>query len=209
MHKTTLAALILFFSASCQLARANPPSEPAAPVHERAMTQLGQTFHEATDHATELVRSALQSLGVPYRLGGTSAQTGFDCSGFVHATFEQALGLVLPRRAAEQAAATHRIARDELMPGDLVFFNTLRRAYSHVGIYLGDGQFIHAPRTGARVRIESMNTRYWRARFNGARRAMPADTPAVAAGTPGAGATLIPAGEQPVASPAFTASLDL
>lgn len=189
MHKKTIAALILF-GASCQLALANPPAEPAAPAHERAMTQLGQTFHQATDHANELVLNALQSIGVPYRLGGTSAETGFDCSGFVRATFEQALGLVLPRRAAEQAAATRKIKRTELMPGDLVFFNTLRRAYSHVGIYLGEGRFIHAPRTGAKVRIESMDTRYWSARFNGARRAVPAGSSTAAAGMPRVGATL-------------------
>lgn len=152
-----------------------------APAHASAAPQLGQAIHQATDHAHELVRNAMQFLGVPYRRGGNSADTGFDCSGFVRTTFEQALGLLLPRRAVEQAAATDKIGKEELRPGDLVFFNTLRRAYSHVGIYLGDGQFIHAPRRGATVRIESMNTRYWKARFNGARRALHARVPALLA----------------------------
>jgi cell wall-associated NlpC family hydrolase len=109
-------------------------------------------------------------LGVPYKRGGSNASEGFDCSGFVRSMFEQSIGLVLPRRAEEQAKATVIIARDELRPGDLVFFNTMRRAFSHVGIYLGDGKFIHAPRTGARVRVEDMRQAYWTQRFNGARR---------------------------------------
>jgi hypothetical protein len=100
------------------------------------------------------------------------AETGFDCSGFVRATYEQAMGLMLPRRAEEQAAAAHKIDKTELQPGDLVFFNTLRRAYSHVGIYLGEGKFIHSPRSGARVRVESMDQSYWKKRFNGARRVL-------------------------------------
>ena len=88
-------------------------------------------------------------------------------------TYEQAMGLILPRRAAEQAAATQTINKADLQPGDLVFFNTLRRAYSHVGIYLGDNQFVHAPRSGGRVRIEDLRDGYWMKRFNGARRINP------------------------------------
>jgi cell wall-associated NlpC family hydrolase len=76
----------------------------------------------------------------------------------------------LPRRAEEQAKATQVIDREELKPGDLVFFNTMRRAFSHVGIYVGDGQFIHAPRAGKSVKVEDMRSAYWQKRFNGARR---------------------------------------
>lgn len=119
---------------------------------------------------SELVVSAMGFLGVPYRRGGSSAETGFDCSGFVKAMYEQTLGLVLPRRANEQAAATRKIDRQELQPGDLVFFNTLRRAFSHVGIYVGDGKFIHSPKPGAQVRVEDMGVPYWSKRFDGARR---------------------------------------
>ena len=112
-------------------------------------------------------------LGVPYRRGGNTAETGFDCSGFVRAMYGQTIGLILPRRANEQAAATQTIDREDLQPGDLVFFNTLRRAFSHVGIYVGEGKFIHAPKPGAEVRVESMGGRYWQTRFDGARRVSP------------------------------------
>ena len=95
-------------------------------------------------------------LGVPYRRGGNTAETGFDCSGFVRAMYEQTVGLVLPRRANEQAAATEKIDKNDLQPGDLVFFNTMKRAFSHVGIYVGEGKFIHSPKPGAQVRVEDM-----------------------------------------------------
>jgi cell wall-associated NlpC family hydrolase len=86
--------------------------------------------------------------------------------------FEESVGKVLPRRSDEQAAATQPIERTELKPGDLVFFNTMRRAFSHVGIYVGDGKFIHSPRAGATVRVEDMRKSYWETRFNGARRVL-------------------------------------
>ncbi len=125
------------------------------------------------DGATEMVLSAMNFLGVRYVRGGTSAEQGFDCSGFTRYVFEHSLGLVLPRRADEQAKISSllQVKRDELKPGDLVFFNTMRRAFSHVGIYVGEGKFIHAPRAGAEVRIEDMRASYWAKRFNGARRA--------------------------------------
>ena len=109
-------------------------------------------------------------LGVPYRRGGNSAESGFDCSGFVKAIYEQTIGLVLPRSAAQQAAATQTIDKSELRPGDLVFFNTMRRAFSHVGIYVGNGKFIHSPKPGAEVRVEDMGLAYWARRYDGARR---------------------------------------
>lgn len=120
--------------------------------------------------ASQLVGYAMGFLGVPYKRGGSSFETGFDCSGFVRTMYEQSMGLVLPRRAAEQAQATQIISMKDLKPGDLVFFNTLRRAFSHVGIYIGDGKFIHSPRSGSEVRVEDMNQTYWQQRFNGARR---------------------------------------
>ena len=125
------------------------------------------------DRAAELVVAAMNYLGVRYVRGGNGFEEGFDCSGFTRHVFANSLGLALPRRAEEQAHASSlaMIQRDELKPGDLVFFNTLRRTFSHVGIYIGEGRFIHAPRSGAEVRIEDMRTRYWSQRFDGARRA--------------------------------------
>lgn len=120
--------------------------------------------------AGEIVVSAMGFLGLPYKRGGNSFDTGFDCSGFVKALYAQTLGKVLPRTSAEQAAQTTTITKEELQPGDLVFFNTMRRAFSHVGIYVGEGKFIHSPKPGAQVRIENMQTSYWDKRYDGARR---------------------------------------
>lgn len=136
------------------------------------LTQRGliERLDDVREKASQLVVHAMGFLGVPYKRGGDSFETGFDCSGFVRAIYEQSAGLLLPRRAAEQAEATQVIAKDDLRPGDLVFFNTMRHAFSHVGIYIGDGKFIHSPRSGAAVRVEDMNKSYWAQRFNGARR---------------------------------------
>ncbi len=125
------------------------------------------------DTASDLVMQAMNFLGVPYRRGGSSEETGFDCSGFTRHIFENSIGLALPRRADEQAhaAGLASIPRQELKPGDLVFFNTMKRTFSHVGIYVGDDKFIHAPRVGGEVRIEDMRESYWARRFTGARRA--------------------------------------
>ena len=128
---------------------------------------------QVRDSASDLVMQAMNFLGVPYRRGGNSVDEGFDCSGFTRHVFENSLGLVLPRRSDQQAqsAGLLNVKREELKPGDLVFFNTMRRAFSHVGIYVGEGKFIHAPRTGGEVRVEDMRQSYWSKRFNGARRA--------------------------------------
>lgn len=128
-----------------------------------------QAVH-VVDNTSALVSTAMGFLGVRYQRGGNSAETGFDCSGFVRAIYQKTAGLVLPRRAKDQAASTEVIDKRDLQPGDLVFFNTMRRAFSHVGVYLGDGKFIHSPRTGEEVRVESLQTSYWKQRFNGARR---------------------------------------
>jgi cell wall-associated NlpC family hydrolase len=150
-----------------------PPDELESLLAERGLvaqiTQMGQTVG---NQASDLVVNAMGYLGVPYKRGGNNS-AGFDCSGFVRAMYENTLGLVLPHNAKAQAAATEKIDRSELQPGDLVFYNTLRKAFSHVGIYIGEGKFIHSPRSGGQVRIENMNDAYWVKRFNGARRVNP------------------------------------
>ncbi len=133
----------------------------------QTVTQVGLSV---TSQATDLVGNALAVLGAPYRRGGMSVDTGFDCSGFVKTMYQQTIGLILPRKAEQQAAATEQIERDELRPGDLVFFNTMRRAFSHVGIYIGEGQFVHSPKPGAQVRVDNMAQSYWSRKFDGARR---------------------------------------
>lgn len=145
-------------------------------LHDKGLTPrdapAAEVVRQVRDAASELVLSAMNFLGVPYRRGGNTADEGFDCSGFTRHIFENSLGLVLPRRADDQASAPGvlPIRREELKPGDLVFFNTLRRTFSHVGIYVGDGKFIHAPRPGGAVRIEDLRVAYWSHRFTGARR---------------------------------------
>ena len=141
-----------------------------------------QLMDQVRGVASDLVVSAMQFLGVPYKRGGTTVN-GFDCSGFTRHVFENSLGLILPRRSRDQAQSPSLLAirKDELRPGDLVFFNTMRSAFSHVGIYVGDGKFIHAPRTGSKVRVEDMREAYWTKRFNGARRAPGAVNPETAA----------------------------
>jgi cell wall-associated NlpC family hydrolase len=119
---------------------------------------------------------ALVNVGARYRYGGSSPETGFDCSGLVTHVYERAWGLTLPRRTDEQRHVGHPVKRKDLQPGDLVFYNTRKRPYSHVGIYIGDGNFVHAPRPGYRVRVENIDSPYWRARFNGARRLDPPTT---------------------------------
>lgn len=150
--------------------------------------RLQQVRASVADRASELVVNAMGFLGVPYRRGGNGVDSGgFDCSGFVKAMYEQTLGLILPRRANEQAAATQTIDKQDLQPGDLVFFNTMRHAFSHVGIYVGDGKFIHSPKPGAEVRVEDMSIKYWAQRFDGARRVLApgrSDTAAQAPVTP-------------------------
>ena len=133
------------------------------------LSQISYISKTVGHQASDLVVNAMGFLGVPYQRGGTNIN-GFDCSGFVRAMYENTLGLVLPHNAKAQAAATQKIDQAELQPGDLVFFNTLRKAFSHVGIYVGEGKFIHSPRSGGEVRIENMSDNYWRNRFNGARR---------------------------------------
>lgn len=161
------------------------PATPEDDLHrfmaeKGVLSRLETVGERITDTTSELVVTAMGFLGVPYRRGGNSAETGFDCSGFVKAMYEQTVGLALPRKADQQAAATQVIDKQDLRPGDLVFFNTLRRAFSHVGIYVGDGKFIHSPRPGAEVRLESMNGRYWQRRFDGARRVLVAQPSAAA-----------------------------
>ncbi len=182
MLKRTLACTLLM--TGCTLAAAAPDDPLDQLINQQGwdqtlaekLQQVRQTFAQTatvvSERTSNLIVTALGFLGVPYRYGGNTAENGFDCSGFVRAMYEQTAGLMLPRRSDEQAAATQAIDPSELAPGDLVFFNTTRRAFSHVGIYMGDGKFIHAPRTGAVVRVENMSGSYWQTRFDGARRVL-------------------------------------
>ena len=173
-----VALCLAFFCGVCT-AQTSPANDELGKfiADKGLLNRISEAGNQMQNQASELVVGAMAFLGAPYRRGGNSADSGFDCSGFVKAIYEQSIGLVLPRSAAQQAAATQTIDKSELRPGDLVFFNTMRRAFSHVGIYVGNGKFIHSPKPGAEVRVEDMGLAYWTRRYDGARRVQPGSTP--------------------------------
>jgi len=140
----------------------SPPAalEPPAPPPPRA-------------ERSEALLQALLAIGIDYSPGGRSPATGFDCSGLVAYVYREAWGIRLPATTAAQSRAGVPVSLAELQAGDLVFYDTQRRPNSHVGIYLGDGKFVHAPKSGAQVRVESLQSSYWATRFDGARRIEP------------------------------------
>jgi len=174
-----IAACLLLASS---LIFAAPEDEQATAIKRApelaSLMQLGDQMKTSVGEKTnKMLGQAMTLLGVPYKRGGSTAETGFDCSGFVRHMYETSIGRLLPRRAEEQAIATDKIDRSELNPGDLVFFNTMRRTFSHVGIYLGDGKFIHAPSAGKAVRVDDLRAAYWTKRFTGARRVQDTTVP--------------------------------
>ncbi|MAF05370.1 C40 family peptidase [Herbaspirillum huttiense] len=162
------------YSADLSLAAQDlPPPQATSPQAQLLISKTNLAIarlQDITNRASELATQALAMLGINYRYGGNSPDTGLDCSGLVRYVFKEAWGTDLPRTSLEISRVGEKIGSDNLQPGDLVFYNTLRRGFSHVGIYLGDGKFIHSPSAGGQVRIESMDESYWKKRFNGARR---------------------------------------
>lgn len=144
---------------------------PAHAGDKRSFTSVAsETAGKMWSGAQDVTVYALGLIGVKYKFGGNDPESGLDCSGLVRYVFQEVTGVTLPRTSKEMSGLGARVSLNDLMPGDLVFFNTRRFANSHVGIYLGDNRFIHAPRTGGRVRVEDMTQRYWSKRFDGARR---------------------------------------
>ena len=142
----------------------------AADITEQPVNAAKSTFQNFSSRASELALNALGLIGIRYKFGGNTPENGLDCSGMVRYVFMQAWGTKLPRTAEEISRVGETVDSTNLQPGDLVFYNTLRRGFSHVGIYLGDNKFIHSPSSGGQVRIESMELGYWKSRFSGARR---------------------------------------
>src|SRR6202165_1224928 len=172
-----LAGCLLF----APLAAAGPPL-PERGRASQAPAVPANVWHGAQD----LAIYALGLIGVDYKFGGTSPERGLDCSGLVRYVFQQVTGGMLPRTSQEISRLGQKIPVAELMPGDLVFFNTRRLQFSHVGIYLGEDRFIHAPRQGGAVEIVTTFKDYWQKSFDGARRlggALPALIPSAHAGT--------------------------
>ncbi|MDR0234577.1 MAG: C40 family peptidase [Zoogloeaceae bacterium] len=180
MSKSRMSRGSLFFTVFLALFSVSPFGMDSAKA-ERAKTE--HASHEAraslfarySDTAQDVLLKGLSFVGIRYRMGSSQPENGLDCSGFVQFVYREATGLILPRTARAQAEHGEEIDAADLKPGDLVFFNTMRRTFSHVGIYLGDHYFLHAPSSGGAVRLDSMVNRYWQARYDGARRLLQTD----------------------------------
>src|ERR1700739_1427996 len=152
--------------------QATPAAAPA-PTEGGAKAFLSGMAGKAGD----VVVGALNMIGVRYRWGGNTPDSGLDCSGFVRYVFQDTLGMALPRRAEEMSRVGEKVRMSELKPGDLVFFNTMRRTFSHVGIYIGDNKFVHSPSTGSTIRVDDLDSGYWEKRLAGALSIEPSSTP--------------------------------
>ncbi|VVD97782.1 Murein DD-endopeptidase MepH [Pandoraea communis] len=157
-------------NATANAATAGMSDVPQAAVEESRVQRAQKLLSNVTDKASDVVLGALNYIGVRYKYGGNTPDSGLDCSGFVRYVFQDTLNFMLPRRSEEMSQVGERIAKTDLKPGDLVFFNTMRRSFSHVGIYIGGDKFVHAPATGGKIRVEDLRESYWSARYNGARR---------------------------------------
>jgi cell wall-associated NlpC family hydrolase len=179
-------ALGLAVSASAFAADATAPETAAstnsaadAVVPKESMFQAGRAYisrvsdrlaDTVTGKSEELINRAMEVIGVRYRWDAELPQSGLDGSSFVGYVFKDKLGFLLPRKSTQMSRVGKPIGRDELQPGDLVFFNTMRLTFSHVGIYVGDNKFIHSPSKGTSVRVDDLGSMYWDKRFDGARR---------------------------------------
>jgi cell wall-associated NlpC family hydrolase len=155
------------------------PAEVSVETPKQSMFQAGKSyFFRASDRlvdsvtgkSDELINRAMEVIGVRYRWDTELPQSGLDGSSFVGYVFKDKLGFLLPRKSTQMSRVGKPITREELQPGDLVFFNTMRLTFSHVGIYVGDNKFIHSPSKGTSVRVDDLGSLYWDKRFDGARR---------------------------------------
>jgi cell wall-associated NlpC family hydrolase len=168
---TTFIVTTILMLGTVSCATAKPLSgEDDMPTDNQAAATSDLNSEAWSVRAREVLVNALSLSGIRYKYGGNSPEVGFDCSGFVRYVFKQATSLTLPRTALAMSQLGTTVPKNELQPGDLVFFNTLKSTFSHVGIYLGNNRFIHSPRSGSVVRVENMDTDYWAKRFNGGTR---------------------------------------
>jgi cell wall-associated NlpC family hydrolase len=172
----------LFFSVNPVLAADSVPESSkdiSAEAPKESMFQVGKSYFfrvsdrladSVTTKSDELINRAMEVIGVRYRWDTELPQSGLDGSSFVGYVFKDKLGFLLPRKSTQMSRVGKPVNRDELQPGDLVFFNTMRLTFSHVGIYVGDNKFIHSPSKGTNVRVDDLGSLYWDKRFDGARR---------------------------------------
>ncbi|MEO8102466.1 MAG: C40 family peptidase [Betaproteobacteria bacterium] len=175
--KTILLSILLLISAPGVALSGNdlPRDRDNPPARTDATDPVADLPDGRTARVSELLIQAVSLVGVKYRRGGDSLDDGFDCSGFVRHVFAESLSLSLPRSAFAMSKLGNPVDARELLPGDLLFYNTQKRRNSHVALYVGEGRFVHAPSRGKRVEIVAMSDAYWTRRFNGARRLVEAD----------------------------------
>ena len=166
---------------STSVMASDPPAEASAEtaVPKESMFQAGKSYiarvsdrlaDTVSGKSEELINRAMEVIGVRYRWDAELPQSGLDGSSFVGYVFKDKLGFLLQRKSTQMSQVGKPISREELQPGDLVFFNTMRLTFSHVGIYVGDNKFIHSPSKGTNVRVDDLGSLYWDKRFDGARR---------------------------------------
>ena len=173
-------AIAMGLLVSLSVYAADTPSDASTEsVPKESMFQAGRSYiarvsdrfvDSVSGKSEELIDRAMEVIGVRYRWDAELPQSGLDGSSFVGYVFKDKLGFLLPRKSTQMSRVGKPINRDELQPGDLVFFNTMRLTFSHVGIYVGDNKFIHSPSKGTTVRVDDLGSLYWDKRFDGARR---------------------------------------
>ena len=153
--------------------KTNPTDNSSVATHSENTnnntSNSGTISKQNQDAIGNMLLQSVSLMGIAYKWGGNTPNTGMDCSGFVRYVFQKSLGINLPRTAAEMAKVGKRISPDQLQPGDLIFFNTRRGSNTHIGIYLGGNKFIQSPRTGENIQISDLSG-YWMQHFNGAKR---------------------------------------
>lgn len=169
--------MLAMLAALAMAAPAQSVEPAAAPAATSESISPLARLHNFTHRASDLAVSAIGMIGIRYQRGGTDPENGLDCSGLVRYVFKESWNKEMPRTSREMSQIGKKVDQKDLQPGDLVFYNTVRRGFSHVGIYLGDNRFVHSPAAGGEVRIESMDLGYWKKRFNGARRISDPATP--------------------------------
>lgn len=179
LSKVLGLSLGVILSASAYAADPVVEASAEAAVPKESMFQAGRSYivrvsdrlaGTVTGKSEELINRAMEVIGVRYRWDAELPQSGLDGSSFVGYVFKDKLGFLLPRKSTQMSRVGKPITREELQPGDLVFFNTMRLTFSHVGIYVGDNKFIHSPSKGTNVRVDDLSSLYWEKRFDGARR---------------------------------------
>ena len=164
-RRSAFFALVTLAVAGCSTAPTKKKIAKAKPKRKPIVL----SSIKADGASREILMYTMGLLDVDYRFGGNNPEAGLDCSGMVVYIYKNAVGLSLPRTAAEIAEVSTPVSRSQLRVGDLVFFNTLGRSYSHMGLYIGDNKFVHAPRTNSTIRTELLTTPYFASRFEGGR----------------------------------------